>query len=55
MDMGDMMEQCMNMMGGGMMGGLLSVVLAAFLLAWLIGLAAISGLGVWAYRRLRAH
>ncbi len=60
MDIGDVMEQCMNMMngmmGGGMMGGgLLFVVLAILLLVWLLGLAAIGGLGVWAYRRLRTH
>lgn len=61
MDMSDMMRQCMEMMGGGsMMGGgmgsgLLFVVLAALLLLWLIGLAAIGGLGVWAYRRFRTH
>ncbi len=59
MDMGDVMEQCMNMMngmmGGGMMGNsLLFVVLAVLLLVWLSGLAALGGLGVWAYRRLKA-
>ena len=60
MDMSDMMQQCMDMMngmmGGGMMGnGLLFVFLAVLLLVWLMGLAAIGGLGVWAYRRLRAR
>jgi hypothetical protein len=59
MDMGDIMQQCMDMMngmmGGGMIGsGLLFVVLALLLLVWLIGLVAVGGLGVWAYRRLRA-
>ncbi len=59
MGMNDLMQQCMDMMngmmGGGMMGsGLLFVALAVLLLVWLIGLAAVGGLGVWAYRRLRA-
>ncbi len=58
MNMMDTMDQCMNMMngmmGGGMMGNsLLFVVLAALLLVWLIGLAVLGGVGVWAYRRLR--
>jgi hypothetical protein len=61
----DLMSQCVNMMngmtGGGMMGNgmmgssLLFVGLAVLLLVWLIGLAALGGLGVWAYRRLRTH
>jgi hypothetical protein len=60
MDMGDMMQQCMNLMNGMMGGGMMAnslwfVVLAVLLLVWLIGLAAIGGLGVWAYRRLRTH
>jgi hypothetical protein len=56
MDMPDMMRQCMEMMGGGSMmgGGPLFVILAVLLLLWLVGLAAVGGLGVWAYRRLRA-
>jgi len=54
----DLMDQCMNMMngmmGGSMMGnGPLFVVLAVLLLVWLIGLAVLGGVGVWAYRRLR--
>lgn len=54
MDMMDLMNQCMNTMGGGMMGGsMMFVVLAVLLLVWLIGLAVLGGLGVWAYRRLR--
>ena len=60
MNMMDLMSQCMNMMngmmGGGMMGsGLLFVALAVLLLVWLIGLVAVGGLGIWAYRRLRTH
>jgi len=59
MDTIDLMNQCMNMMngmmGGGMMGtnSLLFVVLAVLVLFWLIGLAALGGVGIWAYRRLR--
>lgn len=49
----DMMNQCMNMMNGMMGNGLLFVVLAVVLLVWLIGLAVVGGVGVWAYRRLR--
>jgi hypothetical protein len=50
------MEQCMDMMSGGsMMGGVLFVVLGVLLLVWLMGLAAIGGLGYWAYRRLKTH
>jgi cell division protein FtsB len=48
------MNQCMNMMNGMMGNSLLFVVLAVLLLLWLIGLAVLGGLGVWAYRRLRA-
>src|SRR5215212_5140824 len=41
-----MMEQCMDMMSGGsMMGGVLFVVVGVLLLVWLMGLAAIGGLG----------
>ena len=59
MDTIDLMNQCMNMMngmmGGGMMGtnSLLFVVLAVLVLLWLIGLAVLGGVGIWAYRRLR--
>jgi hypothetical protein len=58
MDTIDLMNQCMNMMngmmGGGMMGNsLLFVVLAVLVLLWLIGLAVLGGVGIWAYRRLR--
>ncbi len=54
MGMNDLMQQCMDMMNGMMGSGLLFVVLAVLLLVWLIGLAAVGGLGIWAYRRLRA-
>jgi len=52
-----MMEQCMDMMSGGSMmgGGVLFVVVGVLLLVWLMGLAAIGGLGFWAYRRLKTH
>ena len=59
MDTTDLMNQCMNMMngmmGGGMMGpnNLRCVVLAVLLVFWLIGLAMLGGVGIWAYRRLR--
>ena len=58
MDTIDLMNQCMNMMNGmmgaGMMGNsLLFVVLAVLLLFWLIGLAVLGGVGIWAIRRLR--
>ena len=58
MDTIDLMNQCMNMMngmmGGGMMGNsLLFVVLAVLLVFWLIGLAVLGGVGIWAIRRLR--
>ncbi len=54
----DLMNQCMSMMngmmGGGMMGNsLLFVFLAVLLLFWLIGLAVLGGVGIWAIRRLR--
>ena len=47
----------MDMMSGGSMmgGGVLFVVLGVLLLVWLMGLAAIGGLGFWAYRRLKTH
>ena len=50
----DLMNQCMNMMNGVMGNNLLFVFLAVLLLFWLIALAVLGGLGVWAYRRLRA-
>jgi hypothetical protein len=59
MDTIDLMNQCMNMMNGMMSGGmmgtnsLLFVVLAVLLVLWLIGLAVLGGVGIWAYRRLR--
>ncbi len=43
-----------GMMGGGMIGNsLLFVILAVLLLFWLVGLAVLGGVGIWAYRRLR--
>ncbi len=65
MDMSDMMQRCMDMMGGGSMmgsgmmdGNPLSWILllaVALLLVWTLGLAILGALGVWAYRRLRTH
>ncbi len=60
MDMNDMMENCMNMMGsmmdGGMMGmgGMVSMVLG-LLFFLVLGLALLGGLGYVAVRRLRAQ
>ncbi len=65
MDMSEMMQRCMDMMGGGSMmgsgmmdGNPLSWILllaVALLLVWTLGLAILGALGVWAYRRLRTH
>jgi hypothetical protein len=57
MDMGDMMARCADamssMMGHGMMGSSpLLVILTALLVLWLVGLAAVGVLGIWAVRRL---
>ena len=65
MNMSDMMQRCMDMMSGssmmgsGMMDGnpmswLLPLALVV-LLIWVLGLATLGALGVWAYRRLRTH
>ena len=56
MDMGDMVDRCMNvmgsMMGGGMMGNsTLLLILLVLLLVWVIGLAAIGALIFWVARR----
>jgi hypothetical protein len=57
MDMGNMMDRCMDMMGGGMMGnGLALVVLLALFLAWVVGLAAVGALVFWAVKSIsRSH
>jgi hypothetical protein len=60
MNMNDMMDSCMNvmgsMMGGGMMGGgLLLFLLLLVLLVWVVGLVAVGALGFWAVRRLSAN
>lgn len=51
-----MMERCMEAGGGmGMAGGGMGVMLliAAFVVfVWVLGLAAIVGLGIWGVRRL---
>src|SRR5215213_7331183 len=59
MNMNDMMDSCMNvmgsMMGGGMMGGgLLLFLLLLVLLVWVVGLVAVGELSFWAVRRLSA-
>jgi hypothetical protein len=61
MDMGDMVDRCMNamgtMMGGGLTGnGIILVVLLAIFLVWLVGLAATGALIFWGVRRFtRTH
>ena len=55
----DMMQHCINLMGGGMMGSnpmswILPLVLVV-LLVWVLSLAILGALGVWALRRLRTH
>jgi hypothetical protein len=57
MDINDMMNQCMDMMGsmmgGAMMGnGVLVVLLLILFLVWVIGLAAVGALIFWGVRRL---
>jgi len=50
-----MMERCMEVTGGMMGGGSMSVMLAvvAFLLfVWILGLVALGGLAVWGIRKL---
>lgn len=48
-----MMQNCMEGMGSMMGGGVVGVVLTLLLLhfAWVLGLAALGALGVWAFRR----
>jgi hypothetical protein len=60
MNMGDMADRCMEMMGtmmgGGMMGGMMLLVLLALLLVWLVGLGAVGALIFWGVRRFsRPH
>jgi len=62
MDMGDMVDRCMNAMGsmmsGSMMGNgpLLVVLLAAIFLVWLVGLGVVGALIFWGVRRFsRPH
>jgi hypothetical protein len=44
----------MSMMGGGMMDGPpLFLLLPVLFFFWLVGLAAVAGVGVWAVRRFR--
>ena len=65
MDMSEMLQRCMDMMGGstmmgnGMMDGnpvswLLPLALVV-LLVWVFSLVILGAVGVWAYRRLRTH
>ena len=57
MDMGDMMERCMDMMGSGMMGnGVLLVLLLVLFLIWVVGLGVVGALIFWGVRRIsRPH
>jgi hypothetical protein len=57
MDMGEMVDRCMNamgsMMGGGMIGdGILLLLLIVLLFVWVVGLAAVGALIFWVSRRL---
>jgi hypothetical protein len=53
MGMSDMMDRCMDMMGGGMMGnGILLALLMALLLVWLAGLGVVGALIFWGVRKL---
>jgi hypothetical protein len=56
MDMGDMVDRCMNamgsMMGGGVMGNsIMLLVLLALLFVWVVGLAAVGAVIFWVARR----
>ncbi len=63
MDMGGMVDRCMNAMGsmmgmsGGMMGtSIMLIVLMALLLIWVVGLGAVGALIFWGVKRLsRSH
>jgi hypothetical protein len=65
MDMSEMVQRCMDMMGDGSMmgsgmmdGNPLSWILPlaiVLLLVWILGLAILGAVGVWVYRRLRTH
>lgn len=55
MNMGDMMDRCMDAMGSMMGGGMMSsgvMLLLLVLLVWVIGLAAVGALLFWGVRRL---
>jgi hypothetical protein len=60
-DMNDMMNRCMDMMGsmigdGMMSNGMMLVVLLAIFLVWLVALGAVGALIFWGVRRLsRPH
>jgi len=59
MDMGGMVDRCINAMGsmmgmgGGMMGtSIMLIVLMALLLIWAVGLGAVGALIFWGFKRL---
>ena len=52
MDMNGMMDRCMEMMGGGMMGsGTMLLLLFMLLFVWVVGLGAVGALIFWGLRR----
>ena len=57
MDMNDMINRCMDMMGGSIMSnGIMLVLLMALLLVWLVGLGVVGALIFWGVRRFsRPH
>lgn len=51
MDMDNMMDRCVDAMGGTMGTGLVLLVLLTVFLVWVIGLAAVGALVFWGLRR----
>ena len=56
MDQMEMMQRCMEAMGGHMMGGgamgVMLLVATFLLFVWVLGLAALGALGVWGVKKL---
>jgi low affinity Fe/Cu permease len=56
MDMNEMVDRCMNVMGSMMGASILLIVLIALLLVWVVGLGAVGALIFWGVKRLsRSH
>jgi hypothetical protein len=56
MDMGGMVDHCMNAMGSMMGTSIMLIVLMALLLIWVVGLGAVGALIFWGVKRLsRSH